>query len=125
MKKNKLPRAEEELMGHLWQINSGPLKILIQQYPDPKPAKTTIATLIKRLVDKEMVSYITEGKTRIYSPLVKKKDYFSRHIGQLVTQFFNNSPAQFASFFTQQNDLTLEELESLKALIDNQIEQKK
>lgn len=121
---NKLPRAEEELMGYLWSNPKSPLKSLIALYPDPKPAVTTIATLMKRLTNKGMVSYTTQGKTRIYRPLVLKKEYFSKHIGHLVQKFFNNSPAQFASFFTEQNDLSIEELESLQALIHNQIKKK-
>ena len=122
---NKLPRAEEELMGYLWELRTGTLKQIMEAYPEPKPAKTTLATLIKRLTDKNAVKYTTSGKTRIYTPAIQKKAYFKPHIKHMVNRFFNNSPAQFASFFTQQNDMSLEELESLKALIDQQIAKKK
>jgi predicted transcriptional regulator len=33
------------------------MKELIEKYPDPKPATTTIATLLKRMQDKGFVAY--------------------------------------------------------------------
>jgi predicted transcriptional regulator len=56
--------------------------------------------------------------------LVKKKDYFSRHVNGLIKTFFNDSASQFASFFTKETDLSKEELEDLKTLIDNKIKKK-
>ena len=57
-------------------------------------------------------------------PLVKKKDYFSRHVNGLIKNFFNNSSSQFASFFTKETDLSKTELEELRAIIDNEIKNK-
>ena len=42
----------------------------------------------------------------------------------LIKNFFNNSAAQFASFFTSETNLTKEELKDLKALIDLEIKKK-
>ena len=39
----------------------------------------------------------------------------------MIKSFFNNSAAQFASFFTQETDLNQQELEALKKLIDKRI----
>ena len=121
----ELTKAEEQLMQHLWKLKEAPLKVLIEQYPDPKPASTTIATLMKRMTDKGFVEYTTEGKSRYYRPLVKKQDYFSRHVNGLIRNFFNNSATQFASFFTKESNLSAEELEDLKKLIDEEIKKKK
>ncbi len=46
------------------------------------------------------------------------------YLGSKFKNFFNNSASQFASFFTQSTDLTKEELEDLKQLIDQQIKKK-
>ncbi|MDX1318304.1 MAG: BlaI/MecI/CopY family transcriptional regulator, partial [Xanthomarina gelatinilytica] len=68
--------------------------------------------------------YKLYGKSREYFPLVKKKDYFSKHVNGLIKNFFNDSASQFASFFTKEANLTKEELEDLKRLIDNEIKNK-
>lgn len=119
-----LSNSEEQLMQVLWKQKRAIMKDLIEAYDDPKPATTTIATLLKRMQDKNFVDYVQVGRSREYFPLVRKKDYFSKHVNGLIKNFFNNDAAQFASFFTEATDLSKEELEKLKKMIDLQIENK-
>ena len=39
----KLSKTEEELMNHLWKLNKAFMKDLLEVYPEPKPATTTIS----------------------------------------------------------------------------------
>ncbi|HBL80766.1 MAG TPA: penicillinase repressor [Aequorivita sp.] len=119
-----LSNSEEQLMEILWKQERAFMKDLIEAYPEPKPATTTVATLLKRMQDKNFVDYEQVGRSREYFPLVKKKDYFSKHVNSLIKNFFNNSPSQFASFFTEETNLTKKELEALKTLIDSEIKKK-
>ncbi len=121
----KLSKTEEQLMRHLWKLGRAYMKDLIEQYDDPKPATTTIATLLKRMKDKGFVDYTTEGKARYYFPLVDKKSYFGSHFRGLINNFFGSSAATFASFFTQATDLSTDELEALRKEIDKEIKKKK
>lgn len=117
----QLSKSEEELMNILWKQKKAFMKDLLDAYPEPKPATTTVATLLKRMTDKKFIDYKSFGRSREYFPLVKKKDYFSKHVNGLIKNFFNDSASQFASFFTQETDLSKAELEELKQLIDNEI----
>src|SRR6187402_3535351 len=114
----QLSNSEEQLMEHLWKLEKAFMKDLLEAYPDPKPATTTVATLLKRMFDKKFVAYTEFGNSRQYYPLVKKTDYFSKHVNGLISNFFNNSASQFASFFTTETDLTKNELEELQKIID-------
>jgi predicted transcriptional regulator len=120
----KLSKSEEELMNILWKQKKAFMKDLLDAYPEPRPATTTVATLLKRMTDKGFVAYKNFGRSREYYPLVKKKVYFSKHVNGLIKNFFNDSPAQFASFFAQETDLSKDELRALKKLIDNEIKNK-
>ncbi|TLP74524.1 BlaI/MecI/CopY family transcriptional regulator [Maribacter sp. ACAM166] len=117
----QLSKSEEELMNILWKQKKAFMKDLLDAYPDPKPATTTVATLLKRMADKRFIDYKNFGRSREYFPLVKKKDYFSKHVNGLIKNFFNDSASQFASFFTQETNLSKTELEELKKLIDNEL----
>ena len=121
----QLTNAEEQLMEHLWKLEKAFMKDLLEAYPKPKPATTTIATLLKRMIDKQFVAYNEFGNSREYFPLVKKTDYFSKHVNGLISNFFNNSASQFASFFTTETNLSQTELEDLKKIIDSEILKKK
>ncbi len=120
----QLSNAEEQLMQFLWKHKKAMMKDLVESYPDPKPAITTVATLLKRMQDKGFIDYTQIGRSREYFPLVKKADYFSKHVHGLIKNFFNDSATQFASFFTEETNLSKTELEDLKRLIEKQIEQK-
>ena len=119
-----LSKAEEEVMQILWKKEKAIMMDILEAYPEPKPANTTIATLLKRIQDKGFVSYTQVGRSREYFPLVKKNAYFSKQMNGMIKKFFNNSASQFASFFTEEANMSKEELEDLKKLIDNQIKNK-
>ena len=121
----QLSKSEEQLMQYLWKLERAFMKDLLEAFPEPKPATTTVATLLKRMSDKGFVGYTLFGKSREYYPLVKKDDYFSRHLNGLIESFFDNNASQFASFFAKKTDLTKAQLEELKSLIDSEIEKKK
>lgn len=119
-----LTSAEEQLMQHLWKLKKAFMKDLLDAYPEPKPAATTVATLLKRMADKKFIWYDEIGNSRQYFPLVKKNDYFSKHVNGLIQNFFGNSASQFASFFTTETNLSESELKELRSIIDEQIKKK-
>ena len=119
-----LSHAEEQLMQLLWKQKRAFMKDLIEAYPDPKPAATTVATLLKRMQEKGFVDYEQQGRSREYFPLVRKKEYFGKQVKGLVQNFFNNDAAQFVSFFTETTNLTKEQLQELRKTIDQQIKSK-
>lgn len=121
----KLSAAEEMLMQYLWSRERAFMKDLLDAYAAPKPAVTTVATLLKRMAEKGVVGYREYGNSRQYYPLITRQAYFTAHVNGLIKKFFNDSAAQFASFFTVQADLSAGELEALKKLIEEQIAKKK
>ena len=121
----QLSNSEEQLMQHLWKLEKAFMKDLLEAFPEPKPATTTVATLLKRMIDKKFVAYNEFGNSREYYPLVKKTDYFSKHVNGLIKNFFNNSASQFASFFTNETDLSASELKELQKIINKKLKKKK
>ncbi len=119
-----LTKAEENLMKHLWKLEKSFFKDLKDQYPDPKPATTTINTLLKRLIDKGYVNYKLFGNSREYYPLISKNEYFSKHMSGLIKNYFNNSIEQFGSFFTNEVDISDKDLKKLKDIVDKKLKDK-
>lgn len=121
----QLSKAEEQLMEMIWKNETIFMKDIIENYPDPKPAPTTIATLLKRMQDKKFVGYKVYGNSRAYFPLIKKDDYFSNHVNGMIKNYFDNSALQFASFFAANTHMTQAELEDLKKIVEDQIKKGK
>ncbi len=121
----ELTKAEEQLMHYLWLLEKAYLKEIVERYPTPAPAYTTISTVVNVLVKKGFIGFNTHGKSRQYFPLVSKQKYTRQSIKGLVSNFFDNSTKQFASFFTSQEDLSVQDLQEIRKLIDEQIEKRK
>ena len=120
----RLSKSEEMLMNIIWEKEKAFMKDILDAYKDPKPAATTVATMLKRITDKGFVGFTTFGNSREYYPIVKKSDYFSKHVKGLIKTYFGDSVSQFASFFTAEANLSKEELEELKRIVDNQLKNK-
>lgn len=121
----KLSKSEEQLMQYIWKLENAFMNELLDQYPEPKPASSTVATLLKRMQDKGYVGYKKMGRSRQYYPLIKKSHYFSKHINSIIEKYFDDSPASFASFFTRETNLTNEQLRELQEIVTKELKNRK
>jgi len=121
----ELTKAEEQLMQILWKIKKGFVKDIIDKLPEPKPAYNTVSTIVRILENKGFVSHKAYGKTHEYYPLIAKVDYTKSYFTNFLQNYFSNSYKQMVSFFTKENNISIEEMEELKKLIDKEIEKQK
>jgi predicted transcriptional regulator len=121
----ELTKAEEQLMQYLWTLGSAYLKDIVDQYPEPRPAYTTISTVVNVLVKKGVVDFEVHGKSRLYRPNISKDTYTRQSFDGLMQSFFDNSTRQFASFLTRDSHLSVDQLKEIRALIDEQIQKEK
>ena len=119
--KNKQPltKAEEQVMQYLWILGKGFLKNIVERFPEPRPAYTTVSTVIRVLVKKRFIGYRTYGKINEYFPLIGKQEYFTSRLKPMVSSYLS-SPEAFASFFKNDN-LNLSEMEEIKKIVDEKI----
>jgi predicted transcriptional regulator len=124
-KKKQLTKAETQVMNILWSLpeQKGFIQDIIDRYPDPKPAYTTILTFMKILTDKGFVKPEKVGKANQFTPLVSKDDYTYSFINDVKDTFFGGSFASLVSFFVEKEHYNEGELEELKQLMKN-IEEK-
>lgn len=107
-------------MQILWKLEQGYLKDIVEQFPQPRPAYTTVSTVIRVLVKKKFIDYKAYGRNNEYYPLISKSDHFAGKIKPIIANYFNGSRANLASFFAG-TQLNLSELEEVKKLIDQRI----
>jgi len=118
---NELTKAEEQLMHYLWKLEKAFLKDIVEAFPEPRPAYTTISTVVGVLVRKKFLNFNTYGKVRQYYPTISKEHYFKRHLKQVIGSYFSGSSSKFALYFTENEDLDLTELEKMKLMIEEKI----
>lgn len=86
-----LTPKEKQIMTLLWTHGPMFIREMLTFYDEPKPHYNTVSTLIKILIEKGFVSYQAFGNTYRYSAKVSEKEYKGNALGELVTQYFENS----------------------------------
>lgn len=120
-----LTKAEEQVMQALWKVEKAFLREIVEAMPAPKPHQNTVATLLKILVEKEIVAVEVLGRQHRYSPLITKEEYSGKSIKQLARNYFEGSFSNVVSYLVKENNITVEELESLLKQIKKQQNQQK
>jgi BlaI family transcriptional regulator, penicillinase repressor len=114
----ELTKAEEEIMQILWEIEQGFVNDIIERLVPPKPAYTTVSTIVRILEKKGVVGYKSFGKSHQYFPKVSKEEYSAFKSKNLLKKYFDGSVSRMLSFFLEKENVTLKELEEIKKIIE-------
>ena len=116
-----LTRAEMEIMTILWDSGRGmTTHEIIDNYPDPKPAYSTIATFLRVLTMKGFIEHkksASNGKTFYFSPLIGRQEYARKFMRDIKQSFFAGSLKSLISFFISDEEVTEEELREVATII--------
>ncbi|MDR1416334.1 MAG: BlaI/MecI/CopY family transcriptional regulator [Prevotellaceae bacterium] len=109
----RLTKAEEQVLQILWELQEGTVQDIRDKFEEPRPARTTIATVLNILENKQFVSHTAQGRVNLYAPIVAKESYSKAQLLGIMKNYFNNSFASLVSFFAKENNLSIDELDEL------------
>jgi predicted transcriptional regulator len=115
-----LTKSEDQIMQVLWNLKKAYVKDIIEQLPSPKPAYTTVSTIVRILHKKGFVGYTAYGKTHEYCPLVPKEKYAHFCLNNLVKGYFGSSFQNLVSFFASENNMDVRDIDELIKELQNQ-----
>lgn len=117
----KLTQAEEEIMQILWDLKEGFVKDIIDRMPDPKPAYSTVSTVIRVLEKKGFIGHKAYGNTYLYHPLVEEGNYKSFYLNEVIDSYFGGSFSRLASFFMKDKKLSTKDLDDIMKDVKNNL----
>lgn len=126
MKKENIDRtptkSEMEIMNILWDnsISGMTTHEVIDRYPEPKPAYTTIATFLKIMTEKGFISYkksAAGGRSFYFYPLLSRVEYTRKCMSEVKNSFFAGSIKSLISFFAKEENVSDEELDQILSII--------
>ena len=119
---NNLPQisdAEFEVMNVVWKyapINTN--DIVERLSKDKSWSPKTIQTMLFRLEKKGVVAHEKEGRVFVYSPLIDKEVYLDAAGKTFVNRFFDGALNQMVVSLLNRNELTVEDINDLQAILD-------
>jgi BlaI family transcriptional regulator, penicillinase repressor len=114
-KSDVLTDAEQRIMRILWSRGEASVRDVTEALEDTYPvAYNTVLTLLRILTDKDYVTPRQEGRAFVYRPTVTRAEARSRAMRKLVSTFFEGSPTALAQHLIRTENLSADELQSLK-----------
>jgi len=121
----ELTKGEEQLMQVLWSIKKGFVNDIMEKLPCPKPAYNTVSTIVRILEKKGFVGHTAYGKTHEYYPLITKDKYTKGYLKGFVENYFSNSYQNMVSFFSKNENLSIQEIEGIIKILQEQVDSKR
>lgn len=121
-KKNMVSDAELEILEVLWEagkaLNATQIRAKLNERKDW--GRTTVLTLIRRLLDKGV---ITQEKQEVYyyNPALKREEYIRQETRSFVDKFFSGSSKDLAAALVSDEQLTKEEISELRDFFNRNI----
>ena len=114
----QISEAEYEVMKIVWKyapINTNEIteKLLATSSWSAK----TIQTLIKRLVNKGVLTYEKNSRVFVYTPVVKESEYISQESNSFLNRKYDGDITAMLSAYIQNDKLSKTEIETLRALL--------
>ncbi len=125
MEKNtqrELTRAEFDVMKSIWSGNETMFMVdIVEGIEEPRPAYTTVSTIVRTLVAKGFVGYKSYSKVHGYFPLITKEEYSHLVVNKLRINLFRGSMAGMLSLFAKKEALSKEEREEIIELLKSEM----
>jgi BlaI family penicillinase repressor len=121
----KLTEAEWQIMNALWQKHPATARDIMSRLPaGVNWAYTTIKTMLTRLVEKDAVSEVKQSNTSVYEPLVSQQKARLSAFRSLLDQAFDGAVGPLVHFLAEERQLSAEEKEELRKILDREAEDK-
>jgi BlaI family penicillinase repressor len=113
-----LTENELEVMRVLWE--EAPLKIsdiLDSLQRTPKPAYTSLLTLVQTMEKKGYIKHQKDGKAYIYLPVLQQNKFLISEVKRIAKRLFGGSPGKLVLNLVENEHLSDAEIKALKELL--------
>lgn len=120
---SKMPQiseAEYQVMKVIWEsapISTNEVTDRLTQTTAWNPK--TVHTLLKRLVQKGVLSYTKDSRVFIYTPLVKEADYLKQENSHFLQRFYNGRVSDMLTAFINSSQISREDMEEARRLLES------
>ena len=118
--------GELEILRVLWTAGPSALSSVCEQLrTEREVATTTVATMLKVMLDKSLVKRDGAGRGAVWSAAVTQKSAARGMVRKLVAGVFEGSAHRLATHLVEGGQLTGKQLVELRKLIDEQSSSRK
>ncbi|SDM97047.1 BlaI/MecI/CopY family transcriptional regulator [Siphonobacter aquaeclarae] len=114
----ELTKTEERIMLAVWELDAPFfVKDLVERMPE-KPPYNTVSSVVRILENKGFLGYKAYGRTYEYFASISKEEYRKNGLRRLLDGYFDSSAVSLLSFMAKEEQISPEQLDALRKLID-------
>lgn len=114
----KVTNSEWYVMNCLWEKSHLSLMQLVSLLKESAGwSKSTSATMVRRMTEKDLIGYEENGKTKYFFPKVKKQDVVVQETRDFLQRIYDGSVGMMMSALVRQNDLSQEDILELQEIL--------
>jgi BlaI family penicillinase repressor len=112
-----LSASEWQVMQQLWKRTHTLMELVAVLEKDVGWSKSTVATMVRRMEEKGVISYTEQGRTKVFSPALSREDVAARETNNLLRRAYNGSIGMLVNAMAQRNDLTKADIDELYEIL--------
>ena len=114
----KVTNSEWYVMNCLWEKRTLSLMQLVPLLKESAGwSKSTSATMVRRMTEKELIGYEENGKTKYFFPKVDKQDVVVQETRDFLQRIYDGSVGMMMSALVRQDDLSAEDIQELQEIL--------
>src|SRR5712675_2187573 len=117
MTQPKLTKLELQILEALWSHGKASIREIQEDFPEPRPAYTTIQTTVYRLEGKKAVRRVRKiGNADIFEPLIAREVARHRLLDEILS-FFGGRAQPMMAQLAEYGKLTIDDVRELEKTI--------
>ena len=117
MKKPKLSKFELQILEALWTHGKASIREIHESFPEPRPAYTTVQTIVNRLEGKSAVRRVRKiSNAHIFEPVIARDETRHRLLDEILG-FFGGRVQPMMAQLAEAGKLTRDDIRELEKTI--------
>lgn len=117
MEKHHVTANEWKIMELLWQGPETLMEMVTRLGKSMNWSKSTVTTMIRRMTEKELITYHTEGRTKVFRAAVSREDVVAQETDSLLERAYRGSIGMMLSAMVSHKNLSKADIDELYAIL--------
>ena len=109
--------GEWAIMEELWQSPKTLMELVRSLGKSEGWAKSTVSTMIRRMTEKGLIQFESDGKTKTFMAAVTREDVVAEETTSLLRRAYNGSIGLLVNAMAQRNTLSKSDIDELYAIL--------
>lgn len=120
---HNLSHSEWQVMECLWRRPHTLMELVATLSEQIGWSKSTVATMVRRMEEKGTITFMEQGRTKIFFPTISREEVATRETKSLLQRAYNGSVGMLVNAMAQHNELSKADIDELYEILRKAEEQ--